>query len=84
LKQGKTLRVSFPEGEQRSSPLLGQPWKYAIANTVVVILTHLALSQTLFVAQTTAYSSDGSRVPETDATALAYSPLGPSAAGAGE
>ena len=51
----KGLRVSRPEGEQRSTYFLSLPYKYSIPLIIKSMLLHWVLSQSIFVYQVIAY-----------------------------
>lgn len=74
----KVLRVSSPEGMQRSSYFLSLPLKYSISLMVMSILLHWLISQSLFLVQSSAFGpgKDGARLPIYDYSARGYSPLG--------
>lgn len=75
-KTRKTLRVSFPEGIQRSSYLISMPLRYGIPLTVSMALLHWTVSQSVFVVRVISHYSDGSLDAESPITAAGYSPLG--------
>ncbi|KAE8166654.1 hypothetical protein BDV40DRAFT_285404 [Aspergillus tamarii] len=74
----KPLRVSSPEGMQRSSYFLSLPFKYSVPLMVLAILLHWLISQSIFLVQSSAFApgKDGTRLPMYDYTARGYSPLG--------
>ena len=75
-KTRKTLRVSFPEGIQRSSYFISMPLRYGIPLTVSMALLHWTVSQSVFVVRVISHYSDGSLDAESTITAAGYSPLG--------
>ena len=75
-KTRKTLRVSFPEGIQRSSYFISMPLRYGIPLTVSMSLLHWTVSQSVFVVRVISHYSDGSLNAESTITAAGYSPLG--------
>ncbi|OJD36760.1 uncharacterized protein BKCO1_9000190 [Diplodia corticola] len=78
LKKKKPLRVSSPEGMQRSSYMLSLPWRFAAPAVAAFILLHWLVSGSVFVVQTSAYSSgpDGQRIYKSDASRIGFSPIG--------
>ena len=75
-KTRKTLRVSFPEGIQRSSYFISMPLRYGIPLTISMALLHWTVSQSVFVVRVISHYSDGSLDAESTITAAGYSPLG--------
>ena len=55
----KTLRVTSPEGEQRSTYYLQLPYRYAVPLMFASGLLHWLVSQSLFLAQLNFYGPDG-------------------------
>jgi len=50
----KTLRVSHPEGIQRSSYFISLPFKYGIPMMILITTLHWLISQSVFLVSTTA------------------------------
>ena len=75
-KTRKTLRVSFPEGIQRSSYSISMPFRYGIPLTISMALLHWTVSQSVFVVRVISHFSDGSLDVGSTITAAGYSPLG--------
>ena len=75
-KRRKTLRVSFPEGIQRSSYFISMPLKYGVPFTTSVALLHWTVSQSVFVVRVISHWSDGSPDAGSNINAAGYSPLG--------
>ena len=75
-KTRKTLRVSFPEGIQRSSYFVSMPLRYGIPLTISMALLHWTVSQSVFVVRVVSHHSDGSVDAGSTITAAGYSPLG--------
>jgi len=50
----KTLRVSHPEGIQRSSYFISMPFKYGIVLIGLITTLHWLISQSIFLVSTTA------------------------------
>lgn len=59
LRVRKTLRVSAPEGLQRSSYFVSMPWRYGIPLISAMSLLHWLISQSVFVYAFDIYTSDG-------------------------
>ena len=55
----KTLRVSAPEGIQRSSYFVSMPWKYGIPLISSMSVLHWLISQSVFVYVAEVYKADG-------------------------
>ena len=72
----KPLRVSFPQGIQRSSFFISMPLKYEIPFTATMALLHWAVSQSVFVVRVVSHWSDGSEDVGSTITAGNFSPLG--------
>lgn len=74
----KVLRVTSPEGMQRSSYFLSLPLKYSIPLMILSILLHWLISQSIFLVQSSAFGpgTDGARLPVYDYSARGYSILG--------
>lgn len=75
-KTRKTLRVSFPEGIQRSSYFISMPLRYAAPLTMSMALLHWTVSQSVFVVRVISHYSDGSLNVGSNITVAGYSPLG--------
>ncbi len=58
VQSRKTLRVSEPEGIQRSTYFLSIPWKYGIPLLVTMAFLHWSVSQSIFVTRIVSYFSD--------------------------
>lgn len=71
-----SLRVTWPRGQQRSTYFLHLPWRYGIPLTVLQILMHFCLSQSIFLARLVYYDSTGKAVPieERGYLSVGYSP----------
>ncbi|KAL1617061.1 hypothetical protein SLS54_008056 [Diplodia seriata] len=78
LDEKKPLRVSSPEGMQRSSYMLSLPWRFAAPAVVAFVLLHWLVSTSVFLVQTTAYASgpDAQRIHASDASRIGFSPIG--------
>ena len=74
-KTRKTLRVSFPEGIQRSSYFISMPLRYGAPLTVSIALLHWTVSQSIFVVRVISHYSDGSLDSASTITAAGYSLL---------
>lgn len=55
----KTLRVSSPQGEQRSTYFLSLPWRYGLPLSAASVLLHWTLSQSMFLTALATYKPEG-------------------------
>jgi len=55
----KSLRVTWPRGQQRSTFYLQLPYKYSIPLTMLLVLMHFLISQSIFLARLQYYDSSG-------------------------
>lgn len=69
----KPLRVTNPDGAQRSTYRLQLPHKYGIPLLIVSSLLHWLVSQSLFLANVTSYDADGQEKPTFSLPAIGYS-----------
>lgn len=78
VKEKKPLRVSSPQGLQRSSYMLSMPFAYAIPFIVYFVLMHCLVSQAIFIVQTTVYESGATnnRLPSKDGSRVGFSTIG--------
>lgn len=72
----KSLRVSHPQGQQRSSYILSLPKKYSIPLIVLATLLHWFISQSVFPIRTSFVDWNGTRDHAKDGTAVGFSVLG--------
>ncbi|RBR09070.1 uncharacterized protein FIESC28_10010 [Fusarium coffeatum] len=74
----KVLRVSSPEGMQRSSYFLSLPLKYSVTLMILSMTLHWLVSQSMFFVQTSQFGpgKDGKRLPYFDESTRGYSTLG--------
>ncbi|TLD05234.1 uncharacterized protein PgNI_09344 [Pyricularia grisea] len=75
----KPLRVSQPEGMQRSNYTLSLPFAYSVPLMVALTALHWLVSQAIFLVQTLGFDTawpDPRRVPSFDHTAVGHSHLG--------
>ncbi|KAH6690707.1 hypothetical protein F5X68DRAFT_230009 [Plectosphaerella plurivora] len=74
----KVLRVSAPNGMQRSTYFLSLPAKYSVPLMAVSSALHWLISQSIYLVQTRAYGPGMSseRIPSRDLTGRGYSVLG--------
>ncbi|KAI6433924.1 hypothetical protein MCOR21_002647 [Pyricularia oryzae] len=75
----KPLRVSQPEGMQRSNYTLSLPFAYSVPLMVAMMALHWLVSQAIFLVQTLGFDTawpEPHRVPSFDRTAVGYSHLG--------
>jgi hypothetical protein len=71
----KPLRVSEPEGIQRSSYFISLPLRYGIPLYVTSGIIHWLISQSLFLARITAYLPDGTVDSNSTFSTCGYSPI---------
>ena len=71
----KTLRVTFPQGIQRSAYFISLPLKYGIILTASMSLLHWTVSQSIFVIRIDSQYSNGSPDTRSTITASCWSPL---------
>jgi hypothetical protein len=69
----KPLRVSQPQGQQRSAYLLKLPISYAVLCTLMSALLHFLMSKSIFPVMLRVYSTDGSLTPRRLLSACGYS-----------
>jgi hypothetical protein len=74
-RKRKPLRVSEPEGIQRSSYFISLPLKYGIPLYISSGIMHWLISQSLFLARITAFFPDGSVDNESSFSTCGYSPI---------
>lgn len=82
--QRKSLRVSEPTGDQKSSYILSLPYRYSIPLLIASAVAHWLMSQSLFVVQTLGFvyqpthdADDGFvRIPDLDGSVLGFSAIG--------
>ncbi|OCL09335.1 hypothetical protein AOQ84DRAFT_431347 [Glonium stellatum] len=71
----RTLRVTSPSSQQRSSYWLQLPYTYAVPLTVASGLLHWLASQSLFMVQITVVNDDGEPDPGLSISTCGYSPV---------
>ncbi|KIV87479.1 hypothetical protein PV11_03022 [Exophiala sideris] len=71
----KTLRVTDPQGEQKSTYFLSLPYKYGIPLLIGSGLLHWLVSQSIFLANITIIPRDGTVPMQDEITTVAYSPI---------
>lgn len=69
----KSLRVSYPQGEQRSTYWLQLPWTYSIPLMVSLTLMHFLISQCIFLLRLQYYDSNDNLVPGSGYLDIGYS-----------
>lgn len=74
-RKRKPLRVSEPEGIQRSSYFISLPLRYGIPLYASSGIMHWLISQSLFLARITAFFPDGSVDNESSFSTCGYSPI---------
>ena len=78
ITERKTLRLSSPQGIQRSSYFLSLPYRFAIPLLIISGTLHWLISQSVFVIQSVgmAYGTSFYRHPEFDTSLVGYSNIG--------
>ena len=78
IREHKTLRLSSPQGIQRSSYFLSLPYRFAIPLLIASGTLHWLVSQSVFVIQSIgmAYGTNFYRYPESDTSTVGYSNIG--------
>lgn len=71
----KSLRVSRPKGQQRSTYFLSLPYRFSIPLVAASVAFHWMLSQSLFLAQLNAYDQTGKPCPQQSLHTVSWSPL---------
>jgi hypothetical protein len=71
----KPIRVSEPEGIQRSSYFISLPLRYGVPLYVASGIMHWFISQSLFLARITAYSPNGEVDQDSTFSTCGYSPI---------
>lgn len=72
----KALRVSSPEGVQRSSYFLSLPYKFGLPLVVASSVVHWLISQSIFLIATIGIDSDGNEAKEYNGFVIGYSSIG--------
>ena len=75
-KARKSLRVSAPEGHQRSSWFLSVPYRYGIPLTLTSGLLHWLISQALFLVRVVMYEENGGEAGSDTVSGVGFSPIG--------
>lgn len=76
ISERKFLRVSSPQGMQRSHYFLSLPYWYSVPLMTCSGVLHWLISQSVFVVQTVAYTPDFQRNRSQDASSIGYSSIG--------
>lgn len=71
----KYLRVTDPQGEQKSTYFLSLPYKYGVPLLSASGLVHWLVSQSIFLANISIIPPDGSQPMQDEITTVAYSPI---------
>ena len=71
--QRRTLRVTTPRGQQRSTYWLQLPYSYAIPILIASSLLHWLVSQSIFLAKVNVYDSNDQILPDASVTTCGYS-----------
>ena len=69
----KSLRVTWPRGQQRSTYYLQLPYRYGIPLTILLVLMHFLISQSIFLARLQYYDSEG-RLTDEGFSDVGFSP----------
>lgn len=72
----KSLRVSHPVGQQRSTYMLSLPMRFGIPLMILITILHWLLSQSVFPIRTAFVDWDGTNDHTRDGTVVGYSVLG--------
>lgn len=72
----RALRVTSPEGEQRSTYWLQLPYCYSVPLLAASATLHWLVSQSIFLAQVTALGEDGQELPSQSISTCGYSNIG--------
>ena len=72
-KDRKTLRVSRPEGIQRSTYFISLPFKYGLPLMAILTLMHWLISQSLILVSTTALYPTNVEDPDRSFSIVGYS-----------
>ncbi|KAF3011339.1 hypothetical protein E8E14_006199 [Neopestalotiopsis sp. 37M] len=77
LMRKKALRVTWPEGLQRSSYMLAMPFRYSIPLMATCTCLHWLVSQSVFIVQTSAFETgkEDVRIFKKDSSRAGYSPI---------
>lgn len=70
----KTLRVTWPRGQQRSTYYLQLPYRYGIPLTTLLIAMHFLISQSIFLARLRYYNGLGQIDDNSSFTDVGFSP----------
>ncbi|RAK96220.1 uncharacterized protein BO80DRAFT_429210 [Aspergillus ibericus CBS 121593] len=71
----RPLRVSWPQGQQRSTYYLNLPYRYSIPLLTLSTILHWLLSQSLFFVNIQAYDISGKKNPADSSRSCGYSPM---------
>ncbi|PWY87377.1 hypothetical protein BO70DRAFT_287518 [Aspergillus heteromorphus CBS 117.55] len=74
--QRKPLRVSWPEGVQRSSYYLSLPYRYSLPLAVASMVLHWLVSASLFYVEVIPFDTWGNAVYNDQIIACGYAPIG--------
>lgn len=70
------LRTSCPKGMQRSSYFLSLPYRYSIPLSILMVLLHWLISQSIFLVRSSSYTFDGIRRPGAPSSEVGFSSPG--------
>ncbi|KAK4554985.1 hypothetical protein LTR86_007751 [Recurvomyces mirabilis] len=71
----KSLRVTRPRGQQRSTYWLQLPFRYVVPMMSLMVLLHWLVSRSLFLVRMSVYDIAGLRAPDQDIYGCGFSPL---------
>ncbi|KAJ5355111.1 uncharacterized protein N7496_012323 [Penicillium cataractarum] len=72
----KFLRVSCPKGMQRSTYFLSLPFRYSVPLSACLLLLHWLVSQSVFLARSTAFLPSGEPIDSDSSSRACYSTMG--------
>ncbi|KAK5086690.1 hypothetical protein LTR05_003858 [Lithohypha guttulata] len=75
LTDRKSLRVTWPRGQQRSTYYLQLPYRYGIPLTALLIAMHFLISQSIFLARLRYYNALGDVSESESFTDVGFSPV---------
>lgn len=75
ISKRKTLRVTWPRGQQRSTYYLQLPYRYGIPLTALLIAMHFLISQSIFLARLRYYNGLGEVDDNNSFTDVGFSPV---------
>ncbi|PYI07679.1 hypothetical protein BO78DRAFT_428803 [Aspergillus sclerotiicarbonarius CBS 121057] len=73
--QRRPLRVSWPQGQQRSTYYLSLPYRYSVPLLILSTTLHWLLSQSLFFVNVQGFDVSGQENPNDSSRSCGYSPM---------